>query len=253
LSRSGVIGWAKESETKPKVYPILFAHGVLAGVEREVARSVLRKVHDPGVDPGELLLLEIVRQNGTFRRMWLSPAKEYSLVRNTYGTDGKPVMDLRIDHTRDEEVGWVPSRWEYGWIRNGEATQRTVVDVQERSFGLNLPERAFRVTLPIGTRVEDRIARITYVAGAGTASRSAQDKAINNLVESLSGDTASTLGQEHQGRAAGQTPIVSRTNVVVLGVTLVLGGAIVLYLRYRVLTSSRPGTRSVDGRPQRRK
>ena len=177
---------------------------------------------------------------------------DYSLVRHTYGTRGKPVLELRAEYVRDDQVGWVPARWEYDWIRKGKATQRAVVDVLQRSFDLKLPPKAFRAVLPTGTRVEDMIAKVRYVVGGESTRPPVQDRGIDSIVRSLREDAEPTVGGARSGRAGRRRPVWRPRNVVVLGVILVLVSALVLYLRRRALISSRPVLPSEAGPPDRR-
>jgi len=118
---------------------------------------VLTDAHRELVDPR----LEIVRS------VWVDPARDFVPVQYTESKNGSVRIVVKIDYSKDAELGWVPQSWTMILMNEkGETDRSEAAKVTKYSINRELPESEFTLTLPTGTWVSDRDTQEDYILRA---------------------------------------------------------------------------------------
>lgn len=167
-------GTAKQSYNGQAFFPLLLVyravHDAIGVVETkslvvekktEIVNKhvivVLTDRHRVAVDPTR----DIVRS------VWVDPARDFVPVQYTESIDGSVRTFVKIDYSKDAELGWVPQSWTMILTNEkGETDRSEEAKVTKYSINRELPESEFTLNLPTGTWVSDRDTKEDYILRA---------------------------------------------------------------------------------------
>ncbi|MFQ5730908.1 MAG: hypothetical protein ACE5KM_03020 [Planctomycetaceae bacterium] len=124
---------------------------------------------------GEDLCVRIAESGkGPIRRvLWLDSKRDFVVRRYESLVENRPSIIIDVSYTEDPRHGWVPTNWKVIHIReDGELGQSTTCTVSAYAFNQDIPKSEFRVRLPEGTYVVDRVAKKTYFVGEDSPTQS---------------------------------------------------------------------------------
>lgn len=140
------------------------------------------------IDPTKLELVTTSAEiNGTrccllkFRRtnqndlIWVETSKDYLPIRYSwsrpkYGDVPDDIID--IEYAYDETNGWFPVSWTNRWLTlKGAVYEKYTARVTDARINATIPEDMFKLEFPVGTWVENRITKESYILKAGGGKR----------------------------------------------------------------------------------
>jgi hypothetical protein len=173
-SGRGHIAWSfNRIREDPRVKPVLYAHclfDVLSNVTADQVHVAGRGVHDERtcviVERRRYTDLHIVYRN----QWWLDEARDYCVVLARSLEGDSETRRAEIEYTHDEQAGWRVSSFK---DTTRDAVSRRIrytidCEVLRAEFGVEVPERTFRVEFPPGTVVLNRFTGVEYTVGEET-------------------------------------------------------------------------------------
>jgi hypothetical protein len=239
----GSISWSPNRVREdPRVKPLLYAHclfDALSNVTADQVHVAGRGVHDERtcviVERRRYTDLDVVYRN----QWWLDEGRDYCVVLARSLHDNSETRRAEIQYAYDKRSGWRVSSFKDTTRDAASHRIRYTIDceVLRAEFGVEVPERTFRVEFPPGTVVLNRFTGVEYTAGEETPE-------LTGLLDEGRMEEFVEAAREQVGGRFDWEPEPPRRPWTVVGavaVALALLGGGAAYWRSRRLASRVPG------------
>ncbi|MEX2175044.1 MAG: hypothetical protein WD872_11825 [Pirellulaceae bacterium] len=175
-----------------------------------------------------VILKEALPDGLRARKYWVAPDREMGIVRYVGYFQDQVETEAEVAFKRDPKLGWVPDRWRVASFVDGALVTSATTQVASEQLNLAVAAATFDFTFPVGTQVNDRIAKRQYLVKPGRTNR------VVLPIERTRGATYSELMQTNPGeagrRAAGGEGF-GYMSIVIIALLLLAGGIVLTLLK----------------------
>lgn len=129
----------------------------LLGSDRDVIEEAWVLAGQEEVGGVECVVLKKSRGGGREVRCYLTPEKDFSLVRFSLHSKGRMSRRIDVTHSRDDSHGWVPATWQISKMNTADGTLGSSFAATVTDYSINSPidPGLFQMNFPVGTVVLD--------------------------------------------------------------------------------------------------
>lgn len=242
LINSGILPWPTGTIDKTRwnqdcditTWPIRAAfRGLDADVMNRVELSNFTITRHTVLERREMI--ELIRERAENRgesKIWVEEAQDYAAHRyETYAKDGTTQQRITVIQRKDPSGMWVPASWNVVVHNKNKMVRAASVSVTELALNPPTTSDEFHPVFPPGTKVFDSTGEKPrqYIEREGKTPREIlpgeRGLPYDDLIQSESGDLL----------PGGKPTFFSRnrTALIIAGIVLILGAAVLLVLRFR--------------------